>query len=527
MGKFVFVTGGVVSALGKGITAASLGMLLQQSGRTVAMIKADPYLNANPGTMSPTEHGEVWVTDDGAETDLDLGHYERFLGPPAAGRTASVSAGHVLWDVLSAEREGRFLGKTVQLVPHVTDALKGHLTQFADQVDVTIVEIGGTVGDMESLPFLEAIRQLRREVGGANVCYVHVSLVPHIAAAGELKTKPTQHAVATLRAHGIVPDVLVCRADRPLPDSAVTKIGRMCDVPDDAVISAIDDDNIYRVPLNLHADGLLDAVTGRLQMPDATPGLDGWAAAVDAMEAYAPVVRVGVVGKYTGLDDSYLSVLEALRHAGVAADVAVDPCLVDAEDLEHGPVDPRLAGFDALVVPGGFGDRGGDGKLAAIRFAREQHVPLLGICLGMQLMVVDHARHVLGWEDAHSTEFDPQADPAVVDLLPDQHEVVQLSGTMRLGGFDARLRADSRVADLYGGTVARERHRHRLEVSPQLVDGLARDGLVVAGTGPAGLVEFVERSDHPFMVGTQAHPEFTSTLTSPNPLFVGLVRAAV
>lgn len=531
--RFVFITGGVVSGLGKGITAASLGRLLRSRGLRVTAAKLDPYLNTDPGTLAPAEHGECYVTADGLEVDLDLGHYQRFIGVEIPGK-ASVTSGAVYQQVLSAERRGDYLGKTVQVVPHVTDAIKGRVLALDDgQVDVIIVEVGGTVGDIEGLPFLEAIRQLRRDLGRGRSASVHVTLLPEVG--GELKTKPTQHSVAELRARGLAPDVLVVRAKDALDEHLRAKLARTCDVATEDVITARDASNLYEIPLNLHDEGFDARVCDALRLDTPAPELTGWADVVarihrttdEAASGAAAPLRVGLVGKYGEATDAYLSVVEAIKHAAWAAGAAPEVVPVDASDCETRAAE-LLDGLDAVVVPGGFGERGFDGKVAALTRTREQQTPTLGICLGLQAMVVEVARNRCGLEGASSAEFAPDAEHRVVDLMADQRAVTDVGGTMRLGDYPAQLADGSLVADLYGTTAVTERHRHRFEVNSAYRGVLQHCGLRCSGLSPDGrLVEFVELADHPFWVGTQAHPEFKSRPDAPHPLFVGLVAAAL
>jgi CTP synthase len=529
--RHVFITGGVASALGKGITAASLGRLLKARGLRVTMLKLDPYLNVDPGTMNPFEHGEVFVTEDGGETDLDLGHYERFIDENL-GRGSSVSSGQVWSSVISKERRGDYLGRTVQVIPHVTDEIKSRILAVEDAVpggvDVVITEVGGTVGDIEGLPFLEAIRQMRHDLGRENLVYVHCALVPYIAASGELKTKPAQHSVRELRSIGIQPDVLVLRADRPLEAGLREKVALQCDVDVDAVIAALDQASLYEVPLAMHDEGLDAVVLDRLGMEAPAPDLEGWRRIAELARSTEERVEIAVVGKYVDLPDAYLSVVEALRHGGIHHGVEVGIRWVAADDLADGDPGGPLEGVDAIVVPGGFGVRGIEGKVAAIRHAREAGVPFLGLCLGLQCAVIEFARDVAGIPDANSREFDPDAAHPVIDLMDSQREVTDKGGTMRLGAYPAHLEPGSLVAALYGATDVTERHRHRFEVSNAYRDRLAEAGLRWSGTSPDGaLVEFLELPGHPFFAATQAHPELRSRPTRPHPLFVGLVGAAV
>ncbi|MFO7312120.1 MAG: CTP synthase [Bacillota bacterium] len=530
MTRFIFVTGGVVSGLGKGITAASLGRLLKSRGLSVTIVKMDPYINVDPGTMSPLQHGEVFVTEDGTETDLDLGHYERFIDEDLT-RDNNVTAGRIYWSVLTKERRGDFLGGTVQVIPHVTNEIKAHIRHVAESrpdLDVVIVEVGGTVGDIESLPFLEAIRQLRSELGRDNCLYVHVTLVPYVRAAGELKTKPTQHSVKELRSIGIQPDIIVCRAERPLSREIREKIALFCDVPPEAVIPNVDTETIYEVPLLLEQEGLDTLVLERLRLPAGERDLREWRAIVERIRNPKHRVRIALVGKYVSLPDAYLSVCEALTHAAASHGAAVDLAWVSAEDVETQGPEALLADADGILVPGGFGSRGVEGKIAAIRWARERGVPYLGVCLGMQLAVVETARHVAGLERAHSREFDPDTPHPVVDLMPDQQGLDTLGGTMRLGRAECHARPGSLTAKLYGCTVFYERHRHRYEVNPKYWQLLEQAGIVIAATSADGQrVEVIERPDHPFFVASQFHPEWRSRPNRPHPLFTGFVGAAL
>jgi CTP synthase len=531
--KHIFVTGGVSSSLGKGLTASSLGRLLKARGVRVTMQKLDPYLNIDPGTMNPFEHGEVYVTDDGAETDLDLGHYERFIDENLH-RDSNATTGSIYQAVIHAERRGDYLGRTVQVIPHITDEIKARIKRLAsDDVDVVITEVGGTVGDIEILPFLEAIRQMRKDVGRDNVLYLHVTLVPYLNPSGEQKTKPTQHSVTELRSRGIQPDVIVCRSDRPISDGLKRKISNLCDVPMEAVVSAIDAPSIYEIPLVLREEGLDDYVSRLLGFDRAhgfaeEPDLAQWEALVRRGEQATNRVSIGIVGKYVELPDAYLSVVEALRHGGLAVGAKVDIDWVRAEEVEGLLAAGRLGHLDGIVIPGGFGPRAIEGKIAAARFSREQHVPCLGLCLGLQVMVIDYARNVCGLENANSREFDPHSPHLVIDLMDEQRDIVEMGGTMRLGAYIARLDAASQVAALYGETVVSERHRHRYEVSTRYRTKLEAGGLACPGTSPDGrLVEFIELPGHPFWMGTQAHPEFKSRPDRAHPLFHGLVAAAL
>jgi CTP synthase len=526
--KYVFVTGGVVSSLGKGITAASLGRLLRSRGLRVVNQKLDPYINVDPGTMNPFQHGEVFVTDDGGETDLDLGHYERFTGE-ALRRGSNVTAGSIYLSVIQKERRGDYLGDTVQVIPHVTNEIKSRIRKLGgDEVDVVITEVGGTVGDIESLPFLEAIRQFGNDVGRSEVQYVHVTLVPFIASSDELKTKPTQHSVAELRSHGIHPDVIVVRSDRPIDEHVRRKISLFCDVAPKAVIAAPDAVDIYEVPLILHRGGLDAVLCERLGLTTGPADLSKWEAMVNKARSATEKVTIGIVGKYVDLPDAYLSVVESLRHAAAALGRQLDLRWVPSEEMTGLLATSYLEGIDGIVVPGGFGSRGVEGKIAAIRYARENGIPFLGLCLGLQCAVIEIARAELGYSDANSTEFDPTTSHPVIDLMESQHGVADLGGTMRLGRYPAKLDEGSKVRSLYGQEVVYERHRHRWEVNNRYRRDLESVGVRLSGLSPDdNLVEFIELIDHPFFVATQAHPEFQSRPDAPHPLFVGLVKAAI
>jgi CTP synthase len=531
----VFVTGGVASSLGKGLTASSLGRLLKSRGLRVTMQKLDPYLNVDPGTMNPFQHGEVFVTEDGAETDLDIGHYERFLDEELYG-AANVTTGQVYSEVIAKERRGEYLGDTVQVIPHITNEIKARIRAMAtDDVDVVITEIGGTVGDIESLPFLEAARQVRQEVGRDNVFFLHVSLVPYLAPSGEQKSKPTQHSVQSLRSIGITPDAIVCRSDRPIPDNMKRKIAQTCDVDDEAVVSAPDAASIYDIPKVLHAEGLDAYVVRRLNLPFRDVDWTEWDELLRRIHRPSHRVTIALVGKYIDLPDAYLSVTEALRAAGAANDAAIDIRWVTSDDCESTEGAARaLDGVDGVLIPGGFGVRGIEGKVGAVRHARERQVPTLGLCLGLQCMVIDVARHLAGLEGANSAEFDPDTPHAVIATMADQRDVIagerDMGGTMRLGSYPATLSDGSLVAACYGSTRVAERHRHRYEVANAYRDRLEAAGLLFSGTSPDGrLVEFAElsRAAHPFFVGTQAHPEFKSRPTRAHPLFDGFIAAAL
>jgi CTP synthase len=523
------VTGGVASSLGKGLTASSLGRLLKSRGLRVTMQKLDPYINLDPGTMNPFQHGEVFVTDDGGESDLDLGHYERFVDV-SLHRDSNSTTGSIYTTVLGKERRGDYLGNTVQVIPHITNEIKDRIRRLAtDEVDVVITEIGGTVGDIEILPFLEAIRQFRKDVGRDNVFYIHVTLVPWIGPSGEQKTKPTQHSVTELRSRGIQPDAIVCRSDRPIPTRLKEKISKLCDVPEEGIVSAIDTHNIYEIPLVLHDEGL-DGYVCRVLGLEHPASLDGWRELVRRVEAATTEVRIGLVGKYVNLPDAYLSVVEALKHGGYqhGAKVVVD--WIASEDAEGLLAEGRLHELDGIVVPGGFGVRGVEGKIASVTYAREHKVPFLGLCLGMQCAVIEFARNVCGLAGANSSEFDHATPHPVIDLMDDQREVVDKGGTMRLGAYPAMLAPGSIVREAYGSEVVYERHRHRYEFNPRYRRRLEEAGLWASGSSPDDrLVEFVElnRATHPFFVATQAHPEFKSRPNRPHPLFAGLVGAAL
>ncbi|CAN5922710.1 CTP synthase [soil metagenome] len=528
MAKHILITGGVSSSLGKGITAASLGRLMKARGLRVTLQKLDPYVNVDPGTMNPFEHGEVFVTEDGGETDLDLGHYERFVDENLR-RDSSVSTGQIYSSVIAKERRGDYLGRTVQVIPHVTDEIKARILALADDTDVVITEVGGTVGDIESLPFLEAIRQLRYDVGRENICYVHVALVPFIGPTGELKTKPAQHSVRELRSIGIQPDAVVCRSDRPLPPELKRKIALLSDVELDGVVSAHDAESIYAVPLLLREEGLDDFIVRRIGL-DATvePDLTGWEAMVNCATHPDDVVRIALVGKYTSLRDAYLSVVEALGHAAVKHRVDVEINWVSSDDLvDQATAERTVASDHGVLVPGGFGVRGIEGKIAAARLARQRHIPYLGICLGLQVAVVEFARHVLGLTEANSSEFEPETPDPVVHLMADQHAVTDKGGTMRLGTYPCRLVDGTRAAAAYGEPVIYERHRHRWEVNNRYRARLEAAGMRICGLSPdERLVEMVELDDHPWYVGCQFHPEFQSRPNRPQPLFDGFVAAA-
>ena len=537
MARYIFITGGVVSSLGKGLMAASLAALLQARGYRVRIRKFDPYLNVDPGTMSPYQHGEVYVTDDGAETDLDLGHYERFTGV-SARQADNITSGRIYRDIITRERRGDYLGATVQVIPHVTDAIKEFAQAETDDLDFVLCEIGGTVGDIEGLPFIEALRQLHNELERELTCFVHVTLVPYIAAAGELKTKPTQHSVRELTGLGIQPDILLCRCEKPLPEGERAKIAQFCNVRKSAVIPALDASSIYSVPLQYHAEGLDNEVLRHFGLTAPEPELSRWIEVVDRFHNPEGEVTIGVVGKYVGLPDAYKSLNEALVHGGLANRVKVHIRWIDAELFEQGDAEiaAQLEPLHAILVPGGFGERGTEGKIASVRFARERGVPFFGICLGMQMACVEGARNTAGIAGAGSTEFGPVADPVVGIItewmtpegLETRAEGGDLGGTMRLGAYEARLDGNSHVAAIYGAKTISERHRHRYEVNVAYRERLESGGLVFSGMSPDGLLpEIVERPDHPWFVGVQFHPELKSRPLDPHPLFRDFIAAAV
>ena len=527
--RYIFVTGGVVSSLGKGIAAASLGRLLVERGMRVTIMKFDPYLNVDPGTMSPFQHGEVFVTDDGAETDLDLGHYERFIDRSLA-QANNVTTGRIYLNVITKERRGEYLGSTVQVIPHVTDEIKTAMKRLAPESDVVIVEIGGTVGDIESLPFLEAIRQFRHEIGRENAIFIHLTLVPYIAAAGEVKTKPTQHSVRELMEIGIQPDILICRSERALSEEVKRKIALFCNVEFGAVVESRDVPTIYQIPITFHEQGLDERVMHRLGLlGKKAPDLSAWRAMVQRVVDPSERVKIAVIGKYTELIDSYKSVQEALIHGGIASDAGVDISWL-ASDMFTGRERTRelLAEFHAVLVPGGFGVRGIDGMLEAIRYARESGLPFFGICLGMQTAIIEFARNVIGLDDSHSSEFEPECGNAVVSLMETQQHVTDMGGTMRLGAYPCRLGPGTRAAQIYGSPQVSERHRHRYEVSNAYRDAFVEHGLTLSGLSPDGsLVEIVELQTHPWFIGCQFHPELQSRPTRPHPLFASFIAAAL
>ncbi|MFP2961594.1 CTP synthase [Myxococcus sp. 1LA] len=526
--KFIFVTGGVVSSLGKGLASASIGALLENRGLAVTLIKLDPYINVDPGTMSPFQHGEVFVTEDGGETDMDLGHYERFTNARMS-RLNNFTSGRIYHAVIMKERRGEYLGKTVQVIPHVTDEIKSSIRQAAQDADVVIVEVGGTVGDIESLPFLEAIRQMRYDVGSENVVYVHLTLLPYIGAAGEVKTKPTQHSVMKLREIGIQPDFLVCRTDREVSREMKDKIAMFCNVDTRSVFTSPDVRSIYELPLELHRQGLDERLAEVLNIWSRAPHLERWENII--RKVYEPArgqVRIAIVGKYVNLTESYKSLNEALLHGGIANDVKVNLHFVDSQEVEEQGAEKMLAGVDAILVPGGFGVRGTEGKIAAVRYAREKKVPFFGICLGLQMAVVEFSRSVLGLANANSLEFNEHTPHPVVTLMESQVKVQDKGGTMRLGSYACALQPGTRAHQLYGQDTIQERHRHRYEVNNAYRGKLQEAGLVISGSNPElNLVEMIELADHPYFVGCQFHPEFKSKPFAPHPLFSGFIRAAL
>lgn len=529
--KYIFVTGGVVSGLGKGITAASLGRLLKARGYRVTMQKFDPYINMDPGTMSPYQHGEVFVTDDGAETDLDLGHYERFIDENLS-INSNVTTGKIYWSVISKERRGDYGGRTVQVIPHITNEIKSKVYSVgADKADIVITEIGGTVGDIESTPFLEAIRQVSNEVGRENCLYIHLTLVPYISTSGEQKTKPTQHSVKELLQLGIQPDIIVCRTEKPLEDGIAEKIGLFCNIPSDCVIQNLDLDTLYEVPLELEKEGLAKIVCRRLGLKDKTPDLKSWTKMVDTVKSLmtdeGPRVKIALVGKYVGLHDAYISVVESLKHGGIHNNVNVDISWIDSELLTEDNIDSYLSEADGILVPGGFGERGIEGMILAAKYARENAVPYFGICLGMQIAVIEFSRHVLGLDDANSTELNPHTKSPVIDLMLDQVNIENLGGTMRLGAYPCAIEKGTRAFEIYGCPHIFERHRHRYEFNNEYRDRISQNGLVLSGKSPDGkLVEMVENPNHPWFIGVQFHPEFKSRPNRVHPLFGDFIRAA-
>ena len=529
MAKFVFITGGVVSSIGKGIVAASLGRLLKSRDYSVSILKLDPYINVDPGTMSPYQHGEVFVTDDGAETDLDLGHYERFTDT-SMSRLNSVTTGSIYQAVINKERRGDYEGGTVQVIPHITNEIKERIHRVAKNTssDVVITEIGGTVGDIESLPFMEAIRQFRKDVGRNNAIYMHVTLIPWIPAAGEMKTKPTQHSVKELRSIGIQPDILVCRSDRPLFPGIKEKIAEFCDVEVNSVVTSLDASTIYEVPLILEQEGLAQQTLELLNLEQRQPNLENWRDLVTKMNSPRTNLEIAIVGKYIQLSDAYLSVVEALGHAAIAAGGEVNLRWVSAEDIELHGAAKYLSDVAGVVVPGGFGIRGVDGKVAAIEYARTNNLPFLGLCLGMQCCAIEWARNVAHLKDANSSEFDPESPNPIINILPEQQDVIDLGGTMRLGTYPCRLKPETLACSLYENEVIYERHRHRYEFNNAYRSLLIETGYEISGTSPDGrLVEIIEMPSHPFFIATQFHPEFRSRPNNPHPLFLGFVKAAL
>jgi CTP synthase len=526
--KFIFVTGGVLSSIGKGIASSSIGFLLERCGVKVTMIKMDPYINVDPGTMNPFQHGEVFVLEDGSECDLDLGHYERFVNCTLT-RKNNFTTGKVYDTVIQKERRGEYLGKTVQVIPHITDQIKENVREAAKDADLAIVEVGGTVGDIESLPFLEAIRQFKADIGHENVLYVHVTLVPYIGAASELKTKPTQHSVKELREIGIQPDILLCRCDRALPKDVKEKIALFCNVTADAVFSAKDVESIYEVPLNFHSEGLDEVIMEKLGMWTAKGDFSEWEKLVYKVKNPSRIVRIGIVGKYVDLKESYKSLSEALVHGGIANDVKTELVYIDSEELQKGKGRELLEQVDGILVPGGFGERGIEGKILAIEYARTHKKPFFGICLGLQLAVIEYARNVCGMRGATSYEFSPNDPCAVITVMEDQKTITNMGGTMRLGGYDCTLTRGTRAYDAYRRDVISERHRHRYEVNNTFRKDLEKNGLVVSGVykSPKGeLVEMIELAEHPWYVACQFHPEFKSRPLAPHPLFAGFVKAS-
>ncbi|NLP46006.1 MAG: CTP synthase [Epulopiscium sp.] len=527
--KYIFVTGGVVSGLGKGITAASLGRLLKARGHKVTMQKFDPYINIDPGTMSPYQHGEVFVTEDGAETDLDLGHYERFIDENL-NQYSNVTTGKIYWSVLNKERKGEFLGATVQVIPHITNAIKDRVYRLgkSGQSDIVITEIGGTVGDIESLPFLEAIRQVATEVGRENVLYIHVTLVPYLAKSGEMKTKPTQHSVKELRSIGIQPDILVCRTEYPLSQEMKEKIALFCNVDKDCVIHNLDAESLYEIPLMMEEEGLATITCRKLHMECKEPDLTEWRQMVEKEKQISNGVKIALVGKYVELHDAYISIVESIKHAGIYHGTDIEIKWINAEEITKETVDQYLGDVHGILVPGGFGDRGVEGKVTAVSYARKNKVPFLGICLGMQCAVIEFARNVLGWEDAHSAELMPETTHPVIDLMPEQKDVDEIGGTMRLGAYPCKVERDSFAYEAYETDLIYERHRHRYEFNNQYRKAMEEAGLRISGISPdEHLVEMIEIPDHPWFVGVQFHPEFKSRPNRVHPLFREFVDASI
>ena len=527
--KYVFVTGGVVSGLGKGITAASLGRLLKARGYKVTMQKFDPYINIDPGTMNPVQHGEVFVTDDGAETDLDLGHYERFIDESLT-KNSNVTTGKIYWSVLHKERRGDYGGGTVQVIPHITNEIKSRFYRNfnEDETHIAIIEVGGTVGDIESQPFLEAIRQFQHDVGHENAILIHVTLIPYIKASGELKTKPTQASVKDLQGMGIWPDILVCRSEHPLDNHLKDKIALFCNVPSSHVLQNLDVEYLYEAPLAMEKEHLAQVACECLHLPCPEPDLTDWTALVDALRHPTSKVHIAIVGKYIQLHDAYISVVEALKHGGIASHSVVELKWVDSELVNDANAAEYLSDVDGILVPGGFGDRGIEGKISAIRYARENNVPFLGLCLGMQMAIVEFARHVIGYDDAHSVELDPNTTHPMIHLMPDQDGIEDIGGTLRLGSYPCILDKDTKAYELYGDETIHERHRHRYEVNNDYREVLRQAGMTLSGISPDGrIVEMIELKEHPFFLATQAHPELKSRPNRPHPLFRGFVAAAL
>lgn len=527
--KYVFVTGGVVSGLGKGITAASLGRLLKARGYKVTMQKFDPYINIDPGTMNPIQHGEVFVTDDGAETDLDLGHYERFIDE-SLNKNSNVTTGKIYWSVLQKERRGDYGGGTVQVIPHITNEIKSRFYRnyTTDETQIAIIEVGGTVGDIESQPFLEAIRQFQHDIGHENAILIHVTLIPYLKASGEMKTKPTQASVKELQGMGIWPDIIVCRSEHPLDKGIKDKIALFCNVPSSHVLQNLDVDYLYEAPLAMEKEHLAQVACECLELPCPEPDLTDWKSMVEALRFPVHEITIALVGKYISLHDAYISVVEALKHGGIASHATVNIRWINSEDVTAENADSLLSDVDGILVPGGFGDRGIEGKIEAIRYAREHQIPFLGLCLGMQLAIVEYARHVAGLEDAHSIELNPQTPYPVIALLPDQNGVEDIGGTLRLGAYPCILDKTTKAYELYGSEEIHERHRHRYEVNNDFRRILVDKGMTLSGLSPDGrIVEMIELKDHPFFIGTQAHPELKSRPNRPHPLFRGFVEAAL
>ena len=527
--KYVFVTGGVVSGLGKGITAASLGRLLKARGYKVTMQKFDPYINIDPGTMNPIQHGEVFVTDDGAETDLDLGHYERFIDE-SLNKNSNVTTGKIYWSVLQKERRGDYGGGTVQVIPHITNEIKSRFYRnyTTDETQIAIIEVGGTVGDIESQPFLEAIRQFQHDIGHENAILIHVTLIPYLKASGEMKTKPTQASVKELQGMGIWPDIIVCRSEHPLDKGIKDKIALFCNVPSSHVLQNLDVDYLYEAPLAMEKEHLAQVACECLELPCPEPDLTDWKSMVEALRSPIHEITIALVGKYISLHDAYISVVEALKHGGIASHATVNIRWINSEDVTAENADSLLSDVDGILVPGGFGDRGIEGKIEAIRYAREHQIPFLGLCLGMQLAIVEYARHVAGLEDAHSIELNPQTPYPVIALLPDQNGVENIGGTLRLGAYPCILDKTTKAYELYGSEEIHERHRHRYEVNNDFRRILVDKGMTLSGLSPDGrIVEMIELKDHPFFIGTQAHPELKSRPNRPHPLFRGFVEAAL